>query len=212
MRPAKFGFPPGRIFIPLLLSLLPLSALPAQTDWTMSTTLTEDKAYLTVGSIEFSASPEKLWQVLTDYERADAWLVRGLDTPAGWKYPTYIQAVQFSPEVPAMEIHYGLRFFGFLDRDDLSIVFAIRENRIQDRYRLVLTLTEEYPFVTEGEYTLTLEESGGGTTRMDYMIRTKLPPLIRTFLPKGLYNDNVRYFIGQMMVNLHERSTRPLNP
>ncbi len=206
------GLSPVKIMLPLLFAFLPLSGLFSQPAWTESTVRTLDKAYLTTGSVEFTASPEKLWQILTDYRRADTWLVRGLDNPSGWKYPTYIRAVQFYPEEPAMEIHYGLRFFGFLERDDLSIKFAIRESRKNRRNSITLTLTEEYPFVTEGEYILSLEETAGGGARMTYSVRTKLPPLIRTLLPKGLYTDNVRYFIGQMIENLHERSSLPLNP
>lgn len=197
----------------LLFLLAPgLAAQPAEPVWTEATILTEDKAYLTTGTIEFSAPPEKLWQILTDYHRADLWLVRGLDSPAGWKYPTYVRWVNFFPDEPAMEIHYGLRFFGFLERNDLSIRFAIRESRENGWYRLTLTLTEEYPFVSEGEYILSLGKSPAGATVMAYSVRTKLPPLIRTFLPKGLYTDNIRYFLGQMIGNLHERSTLPLNP
>jgi hypothetical protein len=111
-----------------------------------------------------------------------------------------------------MEIQYGLRFLGILERNDLSIRFAIREVREGGVNSLILTLTEEYPFVTEGEYILSLKKARTGNTQVNYSVRTKLPTLIRTFLPKGLYTDNIRYFIGQMIENLHERSSLPLNP
>jgi hypothetical protein len=209
----KEEFYPLRKFLILLwMVLLPVPVLVAQPTWTETTRLTDDKAYLTTGIIEFFTPPDRLWQILTDYERADTWLVRGLDSPAGWKYPTYIQSVHFYPAEQAMEIQYGLRFLGILERNDLSIRFAIREVRDGGVNSLILTLTEEYPFVTEGEYILSLKKARTGNTQVNYSVRTKLPTLIRTFLPKGLYTDNIRYFIGQMIENLHERSSLPLNP
>ena len=207
------NFYPVRSFLlSLCLVLLPAPFLGAQPTWTETTRLTDDKAYLTTGIIEFSTPPERLWQILTDYDRADTWLVRGLDSPAGWKYPTYIQSVYFYPAEQAMEIQYGLRFLGILERNDLSIRFAIREVREGGVNSLILTLTEEYPFVTEGEYILSLEKTARGETLVNYSVRTKLPPLVRTLLPKGLYTDNIRYFIAQMIENLYERSSLPLNP
>lgn len=200
-----------RTILPLLLLLaLPLAG---ETRWTETTEETADKAYLTTGRLILETGIEPLWAIITDYDHMASWLIRGLDAPEGWKHPTYIQEILLYPDWPALEILYGVRIFGILDKDDLSAVFSIREEKEIRKRRLILTLTREYPLVKEGIYTIELTDAEDTeTTEILFSIRTKLPALIRLLLPRKVYNSNVRYFLSHFIENLEERSRQPLNP
>ena len=124
---------------PLLLALLLVSPLFGEVKWSQKTEKTEDKAYATQGQAFLSAPPDVIWQEVTKYDELGEWMTKGLDQPENWTQPTYIQQIIGYPDLPAAEIIYGIKLFGFIDKENLSVVFAIQEDAALKKLRLELT-------------------------------------------------------------------------
>ena len=171
----------------------------------MDTEVTTDKDYLSTGRITMKGELEEFWQILTDYDGLSSWLPKGLDSPDGGKRPVFIQGILFHPEWPALELLYGIRFLGFLNRDNISVVFAIEEEQTPQTRRLSLTLTRKFSFLSEANYTITLSSGRApGITEALFSVRTKLPSLVRFFLPWELYKEMAHYFMERVIENLAE--------
>jgi len=174
--------------------------------------LISPREFLNRGVIHFDQPKEFLWAVVEDLGSANQWMLKNLDTPDGWKYPAYLKNITYFPEFEVVELYYGLKLMGFIDSGEMAAAFNVEKRVTSQKMQLTLTLSHPYPVVENAVYHIELEDNQEGGTMVTFEITTKLPPLVYFFFPKKIYNDNIQYILGNLVVNFQERSQMPLNP
>lgn len=178
--------------------------MPAQDARVLPQTIrTEDKQYITTGSVVIPAAVKDARQIIEATDRWNAWMFTGMDGkgPAERFLLVYITGVGF-PAPGAMNAFVAFRFLRNFGKDNMPIPFILTRQYAEngDLAGLTAVLAEKNAMMDSARYEITL--SGSDTeTEIAYAATVRLRGFFEFFVTLNSYTRTIEWYLEKIIGN-----------
>ena len=197
----------------IITAVLIFNAIPLFSDTQPETVYTEDKYYITSGTLTLNCPIETASEILLDLEHYRNWVFLGLgkDEPKEEWRIAYLQDAIYNREEAVMYVIFGIHLFQASTRNSsgnsLGFKTEIIKNPDGTLSKVVFSLNEKNPYLREADYGFELT-AAEDKTLIYYFGIVKLAPFINFFFNLKIYKSNIEWYAVRLVKNLEIEADR----
>lgn len=170
---------------------------------------TENKQYVTTGSMTIAVPPEKVTDIIENTSAWNDWMLSGMDGTGdpGRFLLVYITGLEFSND-NHMIVTVEFRFLRSLGKDPASLPFSVfryyGENGSLERITAILV--EKNSMLESAQYDILISGTGQHTN-ISYSAKVRLRGFFEFFVTLKSYKNTIEWYLQRILANfVHEAS------